>query len=371
LAHERKQVISIFVSTTCNLQCIYCYTKKEISLKKEHKAIDLSFAKIAIDDFFREYPSRHIRFYGSGEPTKEFNLIKQVTEYARSKAGDKLIVELQSNGVFSEQVAEWVANNVNILWISTDGPSDIQDFNRPTKNGKPTSEVVTRNLIYFVERSSHNQMQLGVRATITSFSINRQKEIVEYFNSLGIKYVNAHPACITIDENRSEIFKWDPMEFAEEFLQAHKRGQELGLYYNSLYIANFDERTRHFCRANIPYPHLTTDGYVSCCDFAQFGPEYDSGPLQELIYGKYLPEEGRILYDEEKIYNIRKRNSDNLICGPCKGCSLAYHCGGGCIGQAILETGNLNGIHQENCMITKYLGERMPLDKGLAPVLHS
>ncbi|MBU2523190.1 MAG: radical SAM protein [Nanoarchaeota archaeon] len=371
MAHERKQCLSIFVTTKCNLNCSYCYTKKSIALKQEHQAINPKFAQIAIDDFFREYPSRHIRFYGCGEPTCEFDLIKKITEYAYKKVGDKLLVELQTNGVFSEQIAEWIANNVNILWISADGPKDIQNINRPTIGGEGSYDVVTRNLKFFEELSHHNNMQLGVRATITSYAITRQVELVNYFHSLGIKYVNAHPACITIDGKVDDIFKWDPIEFAKNFLEAHNKGKELGVYYNGLYISNFDERTRHFCRANIPYPHLTTDGFVSCCDFAQFGPGHDNSALQELIYGAFIPEENRIFYDEDKIHEIRLRNSDRLVCGPCRGCRLAYHCGGGCVGQAILETGSLYGIHRKNCIITRYLGERMPLDQGLAPILHS
>jgi len=371
MSHVRKQVISIFLTSKCNLKCKYCYTLKSINLKKEHQTIDLDFVKVGLQDFFREYPSRHIRFYGSGEPTQEFELLREITEYAHTLVGDSLTVELQSNGVFPPKVAEWVANNAKIIWISADGPKDIHNYNRPTKGGGESFEVVTENLKYFVERGRKDNLQVGVRATIVSQDIFRQNEIIDYFHGLGIKYINAHPACITIEENKSDLFDWDPVEFAQTFLDAHNRAKELGIYYNTLYITNFDEWTRHFCRANIPYPHLTTDGYVSNCDFAQFGPEYDSGPLQQLVYGKYIREQGRIIYDEEKIYKIRLRNSDNLVKGPCKDCSLAYNCCGGCIGQAVVSTGSLMGIHQPNCVVTKYLGERMPLNKGLSPVLHS
>lgn len=41
------------------------------------------------------------------------------------------------------------------------------------------------------------------------------------------------------------------------------------------------------------------------------------------------------------------------------------------MGQVVNETGDSMGIHERNCKITKYLAERMPLNKGLWPVLHS
>ncbi len=375
MAHVRKQCISLFLTAKCNLRCRYCYTMKSAELREEHHSLNLEFAKTGIDDFFREYPSRHIRFYGAGEPTQEFELMQEITNYAHSKAGDDLVVELQTNGVFSKRVAEWIEHNVHILWISADGPADIHDWNRPTAGGGSSVGPVSANIQYFVKAAATNKMQVGVRATITPNAMHRQQEIVEYFGSLGVKYVNAHPSTAAIDDDGDPLFSWQPEEFAFHYLAAHNRGREIGVFYNSLYIANFDERTRHFCRANVPYPHLTTDGYVSCCDFAQFGPEYDTGPLQLLVYGRYIPEEQRIEYDEDKIYQIRRRNADNLVSGKlndnCGGCKLAYHCGGGCVGQAVLQSGNLSGVHEGNCAITRYLGARMPLCQGLNPVLHS
>ncbi len=368
MAHVRKQQIAFFLTTKCNLRCTYCYTMKSIDVRKEHQSLDFNFARRAIDDFFRDYPSRQIRYYGVGEPTVEFGLLKQIRDYAHSKAGDRLSVELQTSGFFSEQIAEWIAENVDILWISADGPPEIQDFQRPTVSGAPTSGVVERNIAFFAKQKN---MQVGIRMTITPLAIHRQVELIEYFRQLGIKAINAHPACAPVRGSSDEIFKWDPIDFAENFYIAHNEAKKLGVFYNSLYIVNFDEKTRHACRALVPYPHLTTDGYVSCCDFAQFGPEYDAGPLQQLIYGKYIPEEDLIEYDEEKIYKIRSRCAENLIRGPCRDCKFVYNCAGGCVGQVVNETGDLMGIHERNCQITRYLAERMPLNQGLHPYLHS
>ena len=103
MAHVRKQMISFFMTTKCNLDCIYCYTPKYKKIKPEDQSIDLDFAKKGLDDFFRDNPSRYIRFYGIGEPTLEIEKMKEITDYARFKAGDeKIYVELQSNGCFPE-----------------------------------------------------------------------------------------------------------------------------------------------------------------------------------------------------------------------------------------------------------------------------
>jgi len=368
LAHVRKQQICFFLTTKCNLKCEYCYTLRGIDLKEEDRILNFEFSKRAINDFFRDHASREIRFYGAGEPTLEFELMKKIREYAYSKAGDKLKVELQTNGFFSENTARWIEDNVNILWISADGPPEVQNFQRPTKEGKASSEIVERNIRLFAKQK---HMEVGVRTTTTPLTIHKQIKVIKYFYDLGVRYINTHPACAPVSGSSNGIFQWNPMEFAKNFLEAHNEAKKLGVFYNSLYIVNFDEKTRYACRSCIPYPHLTTDGYVSCCDFAQFGPEYSQGPLQQLIYGKYIPEEDRIIYDEDKIYKIRSRCAENLEKGPCKGCEFIYHCAGGCVGQVVNETGDLLGIHEKNCKITKYLAERLPLATTLHPVLHS
>lgn len=75
--------------------------------------------------FFKHNPSRHIRFYGPGEPTQKFDLMKEITEYAHKFVCDDLIVELQTNGAFGKRVIEWICQNVDTVWISFDGPPDI------------------------------------------------------------------------------------------------------------------------------------------------------------------------------------------------------------------------------------------------------
>jgi len=369
MAHVRKQMISFFLTTKCNLRCVYCYTYKSQNLKKEHQSLDFNFAKRGMDDFFRDNASRHIRFYGISEPTLEFELMKKIKDYAYKKAGKSLTVELQTNGFFSEKIAKWIAENVNILWVSCDGPAKVHDIQRPTATKKPTSAIVEKNLKYFAKQKS---MQAGVRVTLTPLMMKRQLEIVEYFHSIGIKYINVLPAFAPIEENSpSTVFKWDPIEFAKNFLVAHKKAKKLGVWYNTMCIVNFDEKTRHACRACTPNPHITTDGYVSCCDFTQLGPEYSPGPLQQLIYGKYIPEKDVIVYDEKAVANVRSRCVENLKKKTCSDCKYIDNCAGGCLGQVVNETGDILGKCEKNCEIVRYLAERMELNKKLHPALHS
>lgn len=83
-AHYKKEMISVLVTTKCNLNCDYCYTNKN---QNEHKGqtISLEFVKKGIDDYFEKKYMRHVRFFGAGEPTVEFDLIKKIHKYALEK----------------------------------------------------------------------------------------------------------------------------------------------------------------------------------------------------------------------------------------------------------------------------------------------
>src|SRR5581483_1217068 len=59
--------------------------------------------------------------------------------------------------VLNGKVADWVEQNVNMLWISCDGPPEFQDAQRPAVNGKPSSALVERNIKLF---AAHPAMQV-------------------------------------------------------------------------------------------------------------------------------------------------------------------------------------------------------------------
>ena len=106
-SHYKKEMISIFVTTKCNLNCDYCFTNKN---QNEHKGqtISLEFVKKGIDDYFAQKYMRHVRFFGAGEPTVEFDLLKKIHRYAIEKGGDAVTFEIQTNGAFSDSVAIWL-----------------------------------------------------------------------------------------------------------------------------------------------------------------------------------------------------------------------------------------------------------------------
>ncbi len=370
MGHIRKQMISIYLNATCNLACKYCVlATQNNTVFDEDIEIDIDFAKKGIYDFFRDYSGRAVRYYGAGEPTIAFNRMCELTDYAQSLTDDKVYFELQTNGFFNEKVAEWVKENMSFVWVSCDGMPDIQNKYRPTKNGGESAPIVERNIKYLADNDNN---KVGCRATLPIEMLDRQIELIDYFVSLGVKYICVERAFSSLDEGLFEAEQQSPDYFASKYYEAYLYAKEKGVFYGHLNMANFDEKVHFNCRACFPYPHLTTDGYVSCCDIAPFGKEvYKDQSQLELVYGKWDAEDGRIEYDENKIHNIRCRNVDVLRQKTCKDCEAIDYCAGGCLGQALPETGSILGKSEWNCAVTKNLFKKMPIDKGLYPITHS
>lgn len=354
-SHHKKEMISIFVTTKCNLNCDYCFTNKN-DCKHKDQTISLDFVKKGIDDyFFKTDFMRHVRFFGAGEPTVEFELIKKIHAYARKKGGDAVTFEIQTNGAFSDSIALWLKENIDIIWISCDGTPDIQDRHRPFLNDtRKTSAVIEKNIR--ILQGAYSNAFVGIRATITNENVNRQKEMVDYFYGLGIKDIWVDPIFPSVgDKPLLNVNDFDTMLFAKEFLEVARYAYEKGVFYGSILTCNFNDTVNKHCRACLPVPHLTTDGYVSACDMALFGK--DENHMFPLIYGKWDEAKGEIKYDEGQKKYIQKRTTEHLA--HCEMCEAKEHCGGYCLGEVLNETGNLFGCKAGICESIRYLNENL------------
>jgi len=345
MPHSNKQMISFFLTSKCNLRCVYCYNSTERAQLKE-QSLHIEIAKAGIDEYFKNNKSRHIRFYGPGEPTQKFELMQQITDYAKQKGGNMVTAELQTNGAFSPKVREWVLDNINIVWVSLDGTPDIQNMQRPLPNKKPSAPKIEENIKWLFLNRGERDLMVGARVTMTSLNIHRQKEMVDYFYSLGIKHiwtdpefpaVNKIPVCD--DKEKLENFNFDMEAYVSNFIEAHRYAQQIGVFYGSFLTCNFDGEAKTHCRACTPVPHLTTDGYVSACDLVLLGAS--NYHMDCFIYGKWDEQTKQFVYYPEKIEALKNRNIDNIE--HCKNCIAKLHCGGYCLGEVMNETGKLDG----------------------------
>lgn len=377
MPHCNKKMLSFFLTTKCNLCCRYCYNAQERN-SIEEQTIPLDIAKAAVDWYFADNESRHIRFYGPGEPTQEFSKMKEITYYAKQhpNGGSLVTVEIQTNGVFTKEIRTWILENANIVWISFDGMKDIQNFNRPLNpkykavfEGKTSADVLEENVKWLINHLGKRELMIGARVTITDQNISKQKELVDYFYSLGIRYVWTNPLFYSVDEKpvcedlaKRAAFSFDMDNYVDCYLEAYKYAQSIGLFWGSFLTINFDGESAYHCRSCTPLsaPHLTPDGYISACDMVVLGAE--PYHMETFIVGKWNSKIRAFDIDVDKVRALENRKSTEMA--HCKKCSVKYHCGGCCLGETVNEFGQLDGQNVTKCKaIRKLYGELGPCEQ--------
>lgn len=358
MPHCNKQMISFFLTTKCRLRCKYCYNQEERE-RLEERSLPLHIAKAGIDEYFKNNESRHIRFYGPGEPTEEFELMRNITEYARQQAGETAVTtELQTNGTFCAEVRDWILDNINIVWISFDGMPEFHDTQRPFADDVPSSPIIEDNIRWLLRHKQNRNLMIGGRVTVTDLNNNHHKQMVNYFRSMGIDYVWSDPEFPPVgkkpfynDWSAQEKYHFDMDKYVTNYIEAYRYAKQFGMFYGSFLICNFDAETKVNCRSCTPVPHLTPDGYVSACDLVVFGSE--ANHMESFIYGKYDEQENRFIYFPERVKALQDRNADNLQ--HCRFCPALLHCSGYCPGEVLNETGKLDGVKPAACKAVRRL----------------
>lgn len=353
MGHYDKHQLTIMTTTQCNMQCVYCLTG--VRKSGNVHTINETFARAVISDYLASCERPWIRFYGAGESTIEIDMIKRLINYADNISSVPVYYELQTNGYFSLDVAEYIGHKFNVVYVSIDGAPDINDKQRLTNSGRATSEVIIRNI-----KLLNRMTTVGVRATITVLNVNRQREMVDYFSSIGIKFMFSKPVLPSVKHNENFEYAVSLMAYAENYLDAYKYAKEKDIFYGNIYIVNFDRETDVFCRACHPYPHATPDNYVSCCDRAFLS----NIGLDELIYGHFDSESNSVVYDYNKITKICNRKTQNMP--KCEKCSVKKFCGGACLGTAYQRNGDYYVPYDEECKVIKYLYQHIGNDVSLA-----
>ena len=342
MGHYDKHQLTIMTTTQCNMHCVYCLTNARET--QNICRINEEFAQAIIRDYLSSCERPWIRFYGAGEATIEIEMMKRLIDYADDISSVPVYYELQTNGFFGLDVADYVGRKFNVVYISIDGAPNINDRQRLSSSGKPTSEIVVSNI-----KLLNKMTTLGVRATITALNVDKQKEMVDYFAALGIKYMFSKPVLPSVSSDENLAYAVPLMIYAENYLEAYRYAKEKGIFYGNIYIVNFDRKTDIFCRACNPYPHATPDNHVSCCDRAFLG----NIGLDELIYGHFNTELNSVVYDQDKIRRICNRKTQNML--KCVKCPVKEFCGGACLGTAYQRNGDFYIPYDEECEVIKYL----------------
>jgi len=147
----------------CNLACRYCAYSSEYPLTRTASKQRMTFATgaRAIDYFCTQAREQVLRnpwreivvsFYG-GEPLLNFDLLRQLVEYAEKRAPAPVRFSVTTNGLLlTASVSEFLVAHGVAVMVSLDGPATEHDRNRVLPNGSGTFARVVANVRDFRRR---------------------------------------------------------------------------------------------------------------------------------------------------------------------------------------------------------------------------
>jgi uncharacterized protein len=346
--------MELHVSHACNLGCVYCFAEQgDYGVGRSMMSEEVALRAI---DFFLEQlgPREHgsIVFFG-GEPLMNLPVIKASVEHTDRRAaelGKRISYNMTTNGtLLSDEVIEYLNEHSISAMISIDGAPEIQDAQRPFKNGRGSySDILPKVRKYSESRGGH----LTARATVCHGAV-RLNDTVRHLSEVGFDQVMCAPvscgACsehLSLDaadvETMSAEFAEGVREVIERFDGRLERSPLFSLFSPSMTAINEGRPRTHACGAGIGIVGVTPAGDFYPCHRFVGRDLWRMGSLDEGV--------------DEKVRGLCR--TFNVLNQPgCSACWLRHACGGSCLNDVARDDLTFGAPDPVLCALSRRLTE--------------
>jgi uncharacterized protein len=326
--------VTLFPTSRCNLRCRYCYAEagwKTVDMPWEvaRAAIDLVSANAGLLGS-RKFS---VSFHGGGEPTLAWDRLVQCVEYAEHRA-EALGLDAEffaaTNGLLTSAQRAFVAAHFTSLNVSLDGPPDIQDYHRPTADGRGSYADIRETLKDLDARGFH----YGVRTTVTAVTVGRMPEIVEHLTTeFRPAYLHMEPVWVCGRCLKSGDQSPSDEAFVAGFLAAVAQARQSGLdvHYSG---ARVDVLTSKFCGAPGDGFSVLPEGIATSCYEVTDVSDPRAGIFH---FGRFDPATETYVFDQDRVAALRGLSVEHLAF--CADCFCKWHCAGDCLAKAFQKSG--------------------------------
>ncbi|KAF0145301.1 MAG: uncharacterized protein FD156_1132 [Nitrospirae bacterium] len=339
--------LTLLITNDCNLRCKYCFAHG--GEKRNYMTPEMGLS--IVDKVFNTTDRKNIKvsFFG-GEPTLNFNVIKEVVSSVRRLAPiahKDYSFYITTNGVMSQEKLDYLVNNDFTFVISSDGIPKIHDFFRPGINGKPSSKNVEKTIRFLIEKN----VPFKVRSTISKFNVDYMAENAGYFAEQGIKTLHFEPITHA-GRGRSDdinLRRAGIDEYTANFKQALDIAKNKNVSIISSSYMNFLAPSQKFCDAMAGSRLVGSyNGDITLCVEVQDTCHPYSA---NAIVGHIDTHTSQIYFDNNK-YKQVLRNVGTEQNMDCKQCFAKFSCGGGCPVKNYYSSG-CERVDTYRCAITK------------------
>ena len=343
------KALCLHVAHSCNLACSYCFAGQG---KYHGKDALMSFetGKRAFDFLIENSGTRRnleVDFFG-GEPLLNWEVVKQLVEYARSIEKEKnknFRFTLTTNGVLiDDEVIEFANKEMSNVVLSLDGRKDVHDKFRVDYAGKGSYDKILPKFKKLVD--SRDGKNYYMRGTFTHFNTDFTEDIF-HMADLGFKELSMEPVVCSPDSPSALTDEDLPVLFeqyeilAKEMIRRRKAGDGFTFYHYMLDLKNGPCIYKRIsgCGSGTEYMAVTPKGELYPCHQFVGEEEYCLGNIWD---GVKKPE----VQDKFRLCNAYSREE-------CRDCWAKLYCSGGCAANSYHATGSVNGIYKYGCELFK------------------
>lgn len=343
------KALCLHIAHTCNLNCAYCFASQG-KYQGERALMSFEVGKRALDFLVENSGSRHnleVDFFG-GEPLMNFDVVKQLVEYARSiekEKGKNFRFTLTTNGVLiDDDVIDFANKEMSNVVLSLDGRKSVHDKFRVDYAGNGSWEKIVPKFKKLVEARGNKDYYM--RGTFTHHNPDFLEDIKTMLD-LGFTELSMEPVvCADTDES---ALTYDDLpvvldqyeKLAELMIQRRKDGKPFTFYHYMIDLQGGPCIYKRIsgCGSGTEYMAVTPWGDLYPCHQFVGDEKYLLGNIFDGV-------KNTAIQDEFMECNVYSREE-------CKDCWARLYCSGGCAANAYHATGSVKGVYKYGCELFK------------------
>ncbi len=337
------------VAHDCNLRCEYCFASKG-DFGGERMLMTLEVGKKAIDFLIEKSGTRRnieLDFFG-GEPLMNFNTVKEIISYARSKEKEhnkNFRFTITTNGLLlDDEKIKYINKEMSNVVLSIDGRKEVNDKLRVTPNKKGCYDLIMPSFKKLVQ--SRGDKDYYTRGTFTKHNLDFSNDVL-HLADLGFDQISIEPVVSDLkleysikEEDLDPVLK-EYENLSLKIIDRKKSGKGFNFFH---FMIDLDQgpcaiKRLRGCGCGNEYVAVTPNGDIYPCHQFVGNEEWKMGNLND----KTFNEEMKLDFAKANIYNKED----------CKDCWAKFYCSGGCNANNWQYEGNILKSHKISCELEK------------------
>lgn len=343
------KAMCLHISHDCNLRCKYCFASTG-DFGKGRKLMPFEVGKAAIDFLLEKSVGREnleVDFFG-GEPLMNFDVVKQIVEYARSKEEEyhkNFRFTITTNGMLlDDDTIDYINKEMYNVVLSIDGRKEVNDHMRVRVDGSGCYDRILPKFKKLVD--GRGDKEYYVRGTYTKYNLDFSEDVMHLyeagFDEISVEPVIESPeeAYAITEEDLDQIYaEYDKL--VDRIGAIRKNGKHINFFH---FMIDLDQgpcviKRLRGCGSGNEYVSITPDGDIYPCHQFVGHDEYKMGNIEEGTFNNDIKKEfaGCHVYSKPA----------------CQECWARFYCSGGCNANNFVFNGDIHKAYELSCKIQR------------------